>query len=148
MPPVVDVSADGVRVPVARVRVKEIVAAVLRSAKVKDAFISVAFVTSRRMTAMNRQHLGHDGATDVLSFGFAGHGASARVIGDIYIAPEVARENAREHGRGVREEITRLVIHGTLHVLGHEHPEGHGRTTSGMWKLQERLVRRLAEAGR
>ena len=148
MPPVVDVSTDGVRVPVSRARVKEIVAVVLRAAKVKDALISVAFVTSRRMTAMNRQHLAHEGATDVLSFGFAAHGPSARVIGDIYIAPGIARENAIEHGRGVREEITRLVVHGTLHVLGHEHPEGSGRTTSPMWKLQERLVRRLAGAGR
>ncbi len=144
MPPVVDVSTDGVRVPVSRVRVKATVVAVLRAEKVKDALISVAFVSTRRIAAMNRTHLAHEGPTDVLSFGFAGHGPSARVIGDIYIAPDVARGNALEHGRGVREEIIRLVIHGTLHVLGHRHPEGAGRTASAMWMLQERLVRRLA----
>jgi rRNA maturation RNase YbeY len=70
------------------------------------------------------------------------------VIGDIYIAPDVARENARTAGAPAREELTRLVVHGTLHVLGYDHPEGDGRDRSSMWKRQERLVRRLARVRR
>ena len=62
------------------------------------------------------------------------------MVGDIYIAPQVARANAMRFGRGVREELARLVIHGTLHVLGHDHPDGTDRTSSPMWRRQERLL--------
>jgi probable rRNA maturation factor len=40
----------------------------------------------------------------------------------------------------VREEIARLVVHGTLHVLGYDHPEDESRTASPMWRRQERLL--------
>ena len=65
------------------------------------------------------------------------------VVGDVYVAPGAARVSARANGIGVREEIIRLVVHGTLHVLGHDHPEGAARTRSPMWRAQERLVSRL-----
>jgi probable rRNA maturation factor len=64
------------------------------------------------------------------------------VVGDVYIAPDVARRNAKAEGTGVREELMRLVVHGVLHVLGHDHPdEGEARYASPMWKRQERLLR-------
>ncbi len=62
------------------------------------------------------------------------------IVGDIYISPEVARTNARELGVGVREELVRLVAHGTLHVLGYTHDEGSHRTDGEMWRKQERIV--------
>jgi probable rRNA maturation factor len=68
------------------------------------------------------------------------------VVGDVYIAPGVARRNAREHRRGVREELMRLVVHGVLHVIGHEHPEDDTRYDSPMWRRQERLLRALGTA--
>ena len=61
----------------------------------------------------------------------------------MYISPEVARENAARHGCGLREEIARLVVHGVLHALGREHPEGDDRTASPMWARQEQLLARL-----
>jgi len=66
------------------------------------------------------------------------------LVGDVYICPAVARANARTAGVGVREELVRLVVHGTLHVLGYDHPEGPGRTMSPMWRRQERYVKALA----
>ena len=92
---------------------------------------------------LNREHLGHRGATDVISFGFSDPTGSGAVVGDVYICPEIAAENARRHGAGVREELARLVVHGTLHVLGYEHPEGEERTEAPMWTRQERLLGRL-----
>lgn len=139
---VVDVATDGVRVPLARERVAELARGVLRSERVRDALLSVAFVSDRAIAALNRRHLGHAGPTDVISFGFdrAGDGP---VVGDIYIAPAVARRNAERHGRPMREELARLVVHGTLHVLGYDHPEHEDRTHSAMWRRQERLLGRL-----
>ena len=138
----VDVSAAGVRVPLARARVAELVRGVLKAERVRDAMVSVAFLDDRAMAALNRRHLGHRGATDVISFGFAAAPGQG-VVGDIYVAPAVVRENARRHGTSGREELARVVIHGTLHVLGHDHPADGEREESEMWRRQERLLRRL-----
>lgn len=144
----VDVAAEGVRVPLARARVADIVREVLRAEQVGNALLSITFVTARRMAALNRRHLGHAGGTDVISFGFARARAGDPVVGDIYIAPAVGRRNAAAHGVPVREEIVRLVVHGVLHVLGFDHPEGADRTASPMWTRQEQLVRRLIGGAR
>jgi probable rRNA maturation factor len=138
---VVQVATEAGRLPLARERVADIARAVLRSEGVRDALLSIAFVSPRDIARINQRHLGHRGSTDVISFQLA-RGRSEPVIGDIYIAPAVARDNARSHRVGVREELARLVVHGTLHVVGHDHPEGAGRTASPMWKRQEALVRR------
>jgi probable rRNA maturation factor len=140
---VVHVAADGVRPALSAARIGELARSVLRAERVRDAMLSIALVSPRAMAALNREHLGHDGPTDVISFGFARPHDGAPVVGDIYIAPEIARDNARRHGAGVREELARLVVHGTLHVLGYAHPENGGRERSPMWRRQEALVRRL-----
>ncbi len=94
------------------------------------------------MRTLNRDWKGHDTATDVISFALPAPDGS--LLGDVYICPAVATRSARELGISPREELTRLVVHGTLHVLGYDHPEGPGRTRSAMWKRQERYVKALA----
>lgn len=138
---VVAVETDGVRVGVSRDRVRRVAEHVLRAERVRDALVSITFVSDRRIAALNARHLQHRGPTDVISFGFAPVGRNGAVVGDVYVAPEVARRNARAHGQGMREELLRLVVHGVLHVLGHDHPESDARYTSPMWRRQERLLR-------
>jgi len=94
------------------------------------------------MQALNREWKASDAPTDVLSFALPGPGGV--VTGDVYICPAVARTLSREHGVPVREELIRLVVHGTLHVLGYDHPDGPGRTRCAMWRRQERYVKALA----
>ena len=65
------------------------------------------------------------------------------MLGDVYIAPEVAADHATELEIEASEEVLRLVIHGVLHVLGHDHPEGEDRQSSAMFRLQEELLGRL-----
>jgi probable rRNA maturation factor len=143
----VSVSAEGVRPALSRERVATIARQVLRAERVRNAMLSITFVTRRAMARLNASHLGHRGATDVISFGFAPGARSGPVVGDVYIAPEIARENATRHDAGVRDETARLVIHGVLHVLGHDHPAGDGREESAMWRRQEALLRRVRRAG-
>ncbi|CAN5859860.1 rRNA maturation RNase YbeY [soil metagenome] len=138
----VHVATEQVRIPVGRARVARAVESVLRAERTRDANLSITFVTDRRIARLNREHLAHDGPTDVISFGFA-PAAGAPLTGDIYIAPDVARRNAIAHGAGVREELLRLVIHGTLHVLGHDHPVDDARYASTMWRRQEQLLQRV-----
>jgi probable rRNA maturation factor len=137
------VNAREVRVSLAAARVEAIARETLASERVRDAMLSITFLSNAAIARLNAKHLGHRGPTDVISFGFRGAKKGAPVIGDIYIAPAVARANAQEHGVGVREELARLVVHGTLHVLGHEHPAADARTRSPMWKRQERILARV-----
>ena len=76
--------------------------------------LSITFVSNVAIARLNAKHLGHRGATDVISFGFAGAGKGSPVVGDMYIAPVVARANALRTGAPIREELARLVVHGTL----------------------------------
>lgn len=141
----VSVASDGVRAPLGRVRVANIARLVLTAEGVRKAMLSIAFVSPRHIARLNERHLGHAGATDVIAFGFARRagrtGAGEPIVGDIYISPDIARRNAARHGTGVREEIARLVVHGALHVLGHDHPQD-ARAASPMWRRQEALLSR------
>jgi len=142
---VVDVDSKGVRLPLPRERVVDIARAVLRAERIRDAMLSIAFVDNRRIARLNRRHLAHRGATDVISFALTQASPDEPLAGDIYIAPEVARRNATQHRVPIREELTRLVVHGVLHVIGFDHPDGDERKHSPMWRQQERLVRSLTE---
>ncbi len=143
--PAIHVAVDGVPTPLSRARAQKVVTSVLRAEKVRSALVSVAFVSSRDIARMNREHLGHDGPTDVISFAFSGLAPSdAGLVGDVYIAPTVAARNAKSRRRPIREELVRLLVHGTLHVLGYDHPEDEDREGSPMWRRQEQLVSRLA----
>ena len=144
-PPVsraVSVQTDGVRSPVAVARLADVARATLHSLKVRRALLSFTLIDARSMAALNRKHLGHRGPTDVITFAL-GTDPSGVVLADVYICVPVARDQARAHGVSAREEMVRLIVHGTLHACGWEHPEGDDRTSSPMWKRQERLVSRM-----
>lgn len=138
----VTVAADGVRLPVARATLAALAVDVLRAERVRAAALSITFVGLDAIAALNWRHLRHRGPTDVITFALAPV-PGAPVTGDVYVSPDVARAHARAHGVGVREEVARLVVHGVLHTLGHEHPEDESRLASPMWRRQERYVRRF-----
>jgi probable rRNA maturation factor len=139
----ISVSTNGFRTSLGRAGIADAVRAALRAEHVKNALVSVTLLDNRGIAKMNREHIGHSGPTDVISFGFSRATTTEPVIGDIYIAPDVARKNAKASGVSVHDELTRLVVHGVLHVLGYEHPESDERMKSDMWRRQERIVRRL-----
>ena len=139
----VDVSVEGVRSPLGRERIADVARAVLRAEDVREAMVSITLVDKRTIAKLNVEHLSHRGPTDVISFGFTRATDTDPVVGDIYISPDVAREHAAERGASIRREIARLVVHGVLHILGHDHPEDEGRETSAMWRKQEKLIARL-----
>lgn len=144
---VVESSAPGARAPLSAARVSAIVSLVLKAERVADAEISITFLSSRAMARMHREQLGHRGATDIITFELTRPLVDAPVTGDIYICPEIARANAKAWHVPVREELARLVIHGTLHALGLEHPEGETRELSPMWRAQEKYLRAAARRG-
>jgi probable rRNA maturation factor len=136
-----EVLVSGRRLPLSRALVRRVVDAVLRAER-RDALISVTFVGRDTMRRLNAEHKQHDYPTDVLTFSLTD--PSGRVAGDVYICPWVARREARTRAIPLREELIRLIVHGTLHALGRDHPEGSARTRSAMWRRQERYVETLA----
>jgi probable rRNA maturation factor len=135
------VVVSGRRLPLPAPLVRRVVAAVLRGER-RRALISITFLGRDAMRRLNAEHTGRDRPTDVLSFELTDPAGEA--VGDVYVCPWVARREARARGIPVRQELVRLVVHGTLHALGREHPEGEGRATSPMWRRQERYVAALA----
>ena len=101
---------------------------------------SITLLGDQEMAELNARYLGRNAPTDVLAFSM---GTNERPLGDVYVCMDQASRQAREYKISLDEELVRLVVHGVLHVLGHDHPEGSDRFTSPMFKLQERLVCRL-----
>jgi probable rRNA maturation factor len=107
--------------------------------------LSVTLLDDGEIQALNRDYLGHDRVTDVISFAL--HGPGDPILGDVYLGGAQAARQAEEEGVPLQEELVRLVVHGTLHVLGHDHPQGEERLDSPMFLLQEELVRQVLWAG-
>ena len=98
--------------------------------------VSLAFVDDARMAKLNEEFRGKQGPTDVLSFecdglddefdpafeGFAGEDAVFE-LGDIIIAPDVAARQSVDFGHSLEAEVSLLLVHGLLHLLGYDHIE-------------------------
>lgn len=115
--------------------------AALHAEGVRDAEIEITLLDDLAITALNREYLDHDYPTDVISFPL--HAEGERPLGDLYIGWDQALRQARDLGEEPTIEMMRLAIHGTLHILGYDHPEGDGRTKGTMWKRQEEILQKL-----
>lgn len=117
---------------------------VLESEGIAAAEVSVALLDDEAIRRLNREHLGRDRPTDVLAFSLWEEGEP--VVGDVYLGLEQAVRQAEDEGVPLAQELVRLAVHGTLHVLGWDHPEeAAARADSPMFRLQERLVRAVVE---
>lgn len=135
-----DVVVNGGTAGLAVRTIRAAVEHVLRGER-RRARIGVTFLGKTGMRRLNAAALGHDYPTDVISFPLPQ--PDGTLAGDICLCRYVAARNAREHGASVRDELLRLVVHGTLHLLGHDHPTGATRTRSRMWRLQEQYLATL-----
>lgn len=116
------------------------VTATLDAGGAGDAEVSLTLLDDDGIRALNARWLERDRPTDVIAFTL---GTAPVLLGDVYLGVEQARRQAVEYGVPLAEELVRLAVHGTLHVLGHDHPEGAERVESPMFALQEELVRAL-----
>lgn len=103
--------------------------------------VSLTLLDDDAIAALNRRYLERDGPTDVIAFTLEKSDDSTTPVGDVYVGAAQAARQAREYGVPLKEELVRLAVHGTLHVLGHDHPEGEERMESPMFLRQEELVR-------
>ncbi len=146
------------RIPVAIKPLEEFLGRVRSALGLSRWEMSVCLVGDATMARLNRAFRRKRGATDVLSFPVHGRqtrsqsseagrrggfwrdrGDGRRYLGDIAISPETARRNARRFDRTLPQELRILILHGMLHLAGHDHEADHGE----MGRLERRLRRQL-----
>lgn len=104
--------------------------------------LSIVFARDAAVAELNRIWRGKQGPTNVLSFPAAagpGHGPS--MLGDIVLAAGVIRSEALSQGKPLENHTAHLIIHGVLHLLGHDH--GDGASAEAMEELEVQAMRRL-----
>jgi probable rRNA maturation factor len=122
--------------PVDRDGLIELARATLQAEGEARSELSISFVTAKEMADLHRSYLAEEGPTDVLSFPLDEIGEDGvRVLGDVVIAPAVAAANRPEDPAS---ELRLLLVHGILHLLGHDHEAEDDR--AAMWAKQERYT--------
>jgi probable rRNA maturation factor len=118
--------------------------AVLRQvAEHQDSDLSIVLTDEARLQELNREYLGIDAPTDVLSFPASETDpqTGTRYLGDILISVPRARSQAEAAGHPLESEIQLLVVHGLLHLLGYDHAEPDEK--AHMWKVQAQILESL-----
>lgn len=80
--------------------------------------IEITFVNKDKIVEVNKAYLNHDYVTDIISFNLAD--TDEPIMGDLYICPDHAKQNAQEFENPFEQEVKLLLIHGILHLLGYE----------------------------
>ena len=108
-----------------------------------DSELSIILTTDARLQELNLNYLGIDAPTDVLSFPASETDPETgeRYIGDILISVPRAQAQAEAAGHPLEAEVQLLVVHGVLHLLGHDHAEAEEKAR--MWKAQAEILERL-----
>ena len=127
-------------------RRRALIAAAVRAAfdiekSIRRGDIGVIFVSRAEMRSLNRQYLGHNSDTDVITFEhepFPGVPASEQPIGDIFISGWMAARSARELGHSPLHEALTLAAHGALHLLGHD--DHAPRAKARMFRRQDEIL--------
>jgi len=106
-----------------RADVRRLCRLLTRDFKPEAAVVNVVFVNDRRIHELNRRFLKRDRPTNVISFNCDEPQlpGEPRLLGEVYISRDRAREQAREYGVTYASELRRLVLHGLLHLLGLTH---------------------------
>jgi probable rRNA maturation factor len=120
-------------------------AAVTHQKRSLDADLSVVLTNDARLRQLNRDHLGIDAPTDVLSFPASESDGSetdpetgSPYLGDVLISIPRAKAQAKVAGHALESEVQLLVVHGVLHLLGHDHAKP--KEKAKMWKAQAEIL--------
>ena len=118
-------------------------AALENQSEALDSELTIVLTDNAQIQELNRDYLGIDAPTDVLSFPASeiDPETGARYIGDIIISMAYAAKSAKTAGHPVEAEVQLLVVHGVLHLLGHDH--ANPKEKAKMWKAQAGILESL-----
>lgn len=100
-----------------RLKIKRWIKQVVENAGFKLGSVSYIFCSDEKILEVNKQYLNHDFYTDIITFDYV---EKDIINGDIFISTDRVRENAQEFNVAFEEELHRVIIHGILHLLGHQ----------------------------
>lgn len=121
----------------------------LKHMNIKDSYISVVIVDKDKIYEINKTYRNVDKVTDVISFAFEDNGGitpdGLRILGEIYLCMDKAKEQAIEYGHSNKREICYLVTHGLLHLLGYDHEKEEDKKKM---RIKEEEILELYDANR
>ena len=103
---------------------EEVINHTLEMENVSNAVASIIFIDDKKMHELNLEYRGIDSTTDVLSFALEDNKSiseSIRVLGDIFVSIPKMQAQAKEYNHSEKRELSFLVCHGLLHLLGYDH---------------------------
>ena len=117
----------------------------LKEEGVSNAVFSIILVTLEEIHKLNKTYRGIDRPTDVISFALEDSNdfevEGIRVLGDIYVCIDKMKEQALEYGHSETRELSFLVCHGLLHLLGYDHMKKEEEQI--MFEKQDKILERL-----
>lgn len=120
---------------------RQISSAALAEMKIEHAELDIVLVGAKQMAVLNEKFLGHEGPTDVITFDYSDRGGRA-LRGEVFVCIEEAERQAKEFGATWQSEIVRYIVHGILHLAGHDDLKPLARKK--MKRVEERMVRELS----
>lgn len=117
---------------------------IIKNEKLEQTIFNVIIVDNKRIHEINKEFRNIDKPTDVISFAledFEDITYDFRLLGDIYISIDKAREQAKEYGHSLKRELCFLTVHGLLHLLGYNHEDE--RSEKVMFAKQEAILNEL-----
>lgn len=123
--------------------IKEVSNKALETEKVEKASCSIIIVDNSYIHKLNKEYRGIDRVTDVISFALEDEKSMVipdeiRLLGDIYISLDKAKEQAKEYGHSLERELCFLAVHGLYHLLGYDHETK--EEAEVMFKKQEEVL--------
>jgi probable rRNA maturation factor len=127
---------------------KQITAALLEELEIENAELGITLVGTKEMARVNWQFLRHEGSTDVITFDHSNpesriQNPELKFHGELFVCVDDAVAQAKQFGTNWPAEVVRYIVHGVLHLLGHDDLEPALRRQ--MKRAENRLVRRLAK---
>lgn len=101
-------------------------------------FLSISFINSIELRTVNKKYLNHDFNTDVITFNYSKR--VKEIDGEILISFEEARRNAKKYNTKYSKEISRLIIHGVLHLLNYD--DNNKKNKANMKQMENKLINR------
>jgi probable rRNA maturation factor len=123
-------------------QIRRDVRTILKTLQIRDKELSLVFVDNREIQEINRDYLGRDWPTNVVSFAFSEgqfSNINPKLLGDIIISVERAMTDAKEGDLPFEDALDYLIIHGLLHLLGYDH-EGCSQSNAQLMKEKEQEV--------
>ena len=124
------------------VEVKKVIDYALKNEKINNVIFNIIIVDNNYIQKLNREYRKIDSPTDVISFALEDNDdinySPIRLLGDIYISLDKAKEQAKEYNHSLLRELSFLAVHGLLHLLGYDHMNKEDEKI--MFEKQERIL--------